>query len=59
MALDNLHVHHIEAYVNRPDLRDVDENGLTLCSDCHYELHGLFGVNVGIYNLERWLNGTA
>jgi 5-methylcytosine-specific restriction endonuclease McrA len=35
-----LHAHHIKPWAAYPDLRYTISNGLTLCSDCHSELHG-------------------
>ena len=39
---ENLRVHHIESYVNHPDLRISVDNGITLCNKCHKKLHFLF-----------------
>lgn len=35
-----LHPHHIKSFAEYPDLRFETENGQTLCSTCHYKLHG-------------------
>ena len=32
--------HHIKSFENYPKLRWSVENGLTLCIDCHYKVHG-------------------
>jgi hypothetical protein len=29
--------------------------GITLCSSCHYTLHSIYGVNVGLDNLNIFL----
>jgi hypothetical protein len=36
-----LHPHHIKSYTHFPDLRYVVKNGVTLCKECHMELHSL------------------
>ena len=43
-AIEGLHVHHIKSFDKFPELRTELENGITLCGDCHYEIH---------YNLSR------
>lgn len=35
-----LHAHHIKEWATHPDLRFDVDNGLTLCVDCHSEVHG-------------------
>lgn len=37
---DNLEAHHILSFAQYPQYRFVIENGVTLCQDCHYKLHG-------------------
>ena len=39
----NLHAHHIVFWSKRKDLRYIVSNGLTLCKDCHIELHNKVG----------------
>lgn len=38
-----MHAHHIESYVDNPELRTEITNGTTLCSSCHNEFHSVFG----------------
>lgn len=38
-AIEGLHVHHIKSFDEFPELRAKLENGITLCGDCHYEIH--------------------
>jgi 5-methylcytosine-specific restriction endonuclease McrA len=35
----NLHVHHEIPISERPELTLYDNNGITLCSKCHIEIH--------------------
>lgn len=35
---NNLHVHHIQARIKRPDLIFEPTNTITLCASCNYEL---------------------
>jgi hypothetical protein len=38
-----MHAHHIESYVDNPDLRTDLYNGITLCDGCHTNFHSLYG----------------
>lgn len=38
-----MHAHHIESYVDNPDVRTALSNGVTLCNDCHTEFHSIYG----------------
>jgi 5-methylcytosine-specific restriction endonuclease McrA len=34
-----LHAHHIQSYRRHPELAFVVSNGITLCHDCHWDVH--------------------
>lgn len=36
---EDLHVHHLARWVDCPELRVADDNGLTLCAACHIRVH--------------------
>ncbi len=36
----HLEVHHKQSYAKHPDLREEIDNGVTMCYECHSELHG-------------------
>lgn len=38
-SVNDLHAHHIEHWADAPSKRVVLENGITLCRDCHVEVH--------------------
>lgn len=38
-STEQLHVHHIAPWAEVPWLRIVPENGITLCVDCHADMH--------------------
>ena len=52
----SLNVHHIIAFSADKSLAADINNGITLCSNCHKELHSLFGYNVGQNNLSLYIN---
>ena len=33
-------VHHIKEYKDRPDLALIDDNLISLCGNCHNDIHG-------------------
>lgn len=38
-----LHAHHLEPWAYSPSLRYNPANLITLCEDCHYQFHALYG----------------
>lgn len=40
---ENLQVHHLWGYNENPELAIVDDNGVTLCKDCHEQYHNING----------------
>lgn len=38
-STEDLHVHHIKPYKSFPELRTDISNGITLCHECHKEVH--------------------
>lgn len=40
-----VNAHHIEGYGSNPELRTEVSNGVTLCDDCHWLYHSIYGVN--------------
>lgn len=52
----NLNAHHIESYAGNKELRTELSNGVTLCYECHRDLHHIYGHDVGRENLEEWMN---
>lgn len=37
-----LHSHHLQSYDAHPDERYLEENGITLCVDCHNAFHDVY-----------------
>ena len=52
-----LNAHHILSFAEYEDHRFDIDNGITLCKDCHTELHGLYGNDVLPEELMEYLNG--
>lgn len=50
-----LHAHHIESYASHKELRTDIQNGMALCSDCHYSFHGRYGRNTNRAQLLEFL----
>lgn len=46
----SIHAHHIESYASNRELRTDIQNGIVLCSTCHYAFHGKYS---GITNREQ------
>lgn len=55
-----MHAHHIESYVDNPDVRTSLTNGVTLCNDCHTEFHSIYGKGGNNRTqIELFFAGTA
>ena len=51
-----IHAHHIDGYAENGDIRTNINNGITFCSDCHYEFHRIYGKkNVTRLQLNEFL----
>ncbi len=37
---ERLHSHHIKGKAKFPELKYQEDNGITLCADCHADIHG-------------------
>lgn len=40
---NDLNAHHLEGYMENPELRTDIENGVCLCENCHKDFHSLYG----------------
>ncbi len=51
----NLNAHHIESFAHNKSIRFEDDNGITLCKECHKEFHSLFGYKSDTKQLNEFL----
>lgn len=52
----NLNAHHILSFSTYTELREIVENGITLCSECHKDYHNQYGYkNFNSDSLWDWL----
>jgi 5-methylcytosine-specific restriction endonuclease McrA len=52
----DLNAHHINSWVDNVDDRYSIDNGVTLCGDCHKNLHKIYGQKTNEQNLKEFLN---
>lgn len=51
-----LNPHHIQRFVDRPDLALAASNGITLCEECHRQIQGreqVFAETFRVYALQN------
>jgi len=49
--------HHLENYLENPELRYEPSNGITLCVPCHIAFHSIYGKgNTTKIQTEEWIN---
>jgi hypothetical protein len=53
---ENICVHHINNWKEYPEQRFNINNGITLCGNCHKQLHHKFGLQTVKEHLEEFLN---
>ena len=56
---DDLEVHHLEGYEWCKEKRVDETNGITLCKNCHYNFHSIYGRGGNTKNqFEEWIGIT-
>lgn len=51
----NLQAHHINNWKHFKEQRTDTNNGITLCQNCHKQIHHIFGLKTERVNLEKFL----
>lgn len=54
-AHPSTHVHHLEPWANTRNLRYNLDNLVTLCRECHFQFHFLYGNNADLEDFEDYL----
>ena len=54
-APNSTHVHHLQPWAAHRDLRYNPANLVTLCKECHYQFHQLYGKDADLNDLEDYL----
>jgi len=49
-----LRAHHLNSFTDYPDLRFDINNGVTLCLDCHIEIHKKYGKKITISDYAKY-----
>lgn len=55
----DLNAHHINSWVDNVDVRYSVDNGITLCKNCHKQLHTIYGQKTNYENLEAFLKDNG